>query len=122
MDAILFMSSNRIVRQLYHGLLFSKNIEIVPVESMSDATVLLMLNPYFRIIMHVSPEEKDQTKLFLNLRNRHHKLSQTKLILLTDNVNVYSGLIIAKDYILNTSALTPKEITKKIKELIKTDR
>lgn len=119
MDKILLIISDWNLRQLYHELLFSKTVEIVPIAEISDATVLLMLSSYRKAILHTTFEHMDEIELFLSLRNRHIKLSKTELIILTDNVEFYKSLIRSNDVILGEENLTPKEISVKVKQLLK---
>lgn len=119
MDKILLLVSDWNLRQLYHELLHSKNVEILPTENIADASVMLMLNSCTAAIIDADSTFQGEVKVFLNLRSEHAKLSKTKVILLTSKLEFYGSLLRKGDFILDNCNLSVHETAQTIKSFLK---
>ncbi len=116
MEKILLIVTDFNLRQLYHELLFSKNIEVVPISSISSAMVFLSLEDFPIIVIRVD-ENISEIEVFLDLRKRHSTWLKSKIFLLSSNLNLKKNLS-PKDLILNTKYFPPSKSASRIRSEI----
>lgn len=113
MDKLLLIIPDWLLRQLYHELLISKNIEIVPMDKVADAILILSLTEFRVAVFYVNSANSQEVENFLRLRKKHKKLSNVKIILLSEeSFNSFS--ILKNDLILDVNKLNPVEIVEKL--------
>lgn len=119
MDIILLTVSEWNLRQLYHELLFSKTVEVVPTASISNALLLLTLSHFAAAVFYIDEQNAVEMEVFLSLRKKHQGLRNTKIILLTADNDAYASLLTDRDRILDPLKSTPQELINNIKSSIK---
>lgn len=113
MDKLLLIIPDWNLRQLYHELLISKNIEIVPLDKVEDAVLILSLTEFMAAVFYVNLRNSQEIENFLKLRKKHKKLSSVKIILLLEeSLNNFS--ILKNDLILDANKLNPAEVVEKL--------
>lgn len=119
MEILLLIISDWNLRQLYHELLFSKNnIEVIPIDSIENAILILSLNQIKLAVVYVDNKNITELQVFLNLRKKHKNLLKTKIAIITSYIGLRFRHVSDEDIVLNTDKLTPVEITEKIKDLL----
>ena len=83
MEKILLIVSDWNLRQLYHEELLSKRIEVVPVENICDAMVLLVLSKFRAAVLFVDYHTSEEAEVFLRLRDKYESLRTTLMVVLT---------------------------------------
>ena len=116
MIKILLIASDFNLRQLYHELLFSKNIEVVPISTVSSAMVLLSLEDFPSIVIQIDGNSSE-AEVFLNLRKKHPTWLKSRIFLLTHDLKLEESLE-NSDLMLNTSQFPPRQIASQIKSEI----
>ncbi len=114
MDKVLLIVSDLNLRQLYHELLLSKTLEVLPVEDIGDATILLTLNQFSCAIIFADGKNTNEIEIFLNLRKKHRTLIKTKIVLLTPD-DIFESLLIPTDLTLDPLLQSPVEMIERIK-------
>lgn len=116
MGKILLIIQDFRLRQLYHERLFSTETEVVPVDDLASAVLLLTLDYFTLAVFYV--EDDEEAAVFLKLRERHERFSQIRFVLLAAD-NDFQDLMQLKDVILSPVDLSVGEITVKIRKLLK---
>lgn len=120
MDILLLIIFDSNLRQLYHELLLSKNIEVIPTNNISNATIMLTLNHVSSVVIYTDDTNEAQIEAFLRLYQKNKNWQSTKVILLASGETSYSRFlnIPQKDIILNPLLMSPVEVADKIKTII----
>lgn len=116
MDKVLLIVFDFSLRQLYHGILFSTQIEIVPVSKLSTAVLLLTLERFTAAVIYIVDDDME-TEVFLNLRKKHHTFSKIKFVFLTDN-KYFKNYISEIDIMLSPTQLPIRDLAEKIKNFL----
>lgn len=119
MDTILLVVSNSSLRQLYHELLFSPSVEIVPSRDIGSALLQLALQEFSAAIVYIDDDNEQETVAFLQLRRKQLKLLKTKLILLTVEKSQFEKYVIEHDKIIEIDHVTPGEMAEIISSSLK---
>jgi hypothetical protein len=114
MYSILLLIPDFRLRQLYHDLLMTENIEIFPVSKVENAILVESITKFSLLVMHTDDIEPSLVKSLLRLQKRIEKFNDIDVILLTADESAYVKLLTKNDLILNISRLTPKETSDKI--------
>lgn len=113
MDKILLIVPQFELRQLYHEVLLSKHLEVVPVDNLAAAILLLTIETFKKVIYYVE-ESSLETEMFIKLREKYKNLSTVGLILLTDDITFKKRN--SENYIvLSPLRLSIEEISERIK-------
>jgi len=112
---ILIITNNKI-RQLYHEMLQSENIEVTPIADLSLAIMLLNLNTFDLAVLD-NDQNLIETEIFLRLRQKHRHLSRTKFIILSKNKDFHPK-IIKTDLLIDSSKTPIKSIIDQIRKLL----
>jgi len=113
MKKILLIIADNKVRQLYHEVLLSKEIEVVPITDLSTAIMLLRLDKFNLAVLDTGPNPIE-TEVFLRLRQKHQYLSKTKFIIISKENN-FSPKIIKTDLFIDTSNVSFNNAINQIK-------
>lgn len=103
------------LRQLYHEKLFSSELEIVPVEDLACALLLLTLMHFTVAVLHI--EIAEEAEVFLRLRSQNERFATVKLIVLSNN-DYFDTIIKKNDMLLSPLKFSFKEIVSRIKKYI----
>jgi len=114
MKNILLIITDNKTRQLYPEILLSKGIEVIPIADLSTAIMLLSLNQ-FNLAVLDADQNPTEVEVFLRLRQKHHRLSKTKFIILSQN-NDFNPKITKIDFIIYTSQTPIKNIINQIEQ------
>lgn len=114
MKKILLIVTNDKLRQVYHEILFSHRVEVIPVTELSVAIMLLSLDKFTLVILDVG-QNLLETEVFLKLRKKYHNLSRVKFILLTDNKN-FNPILSKTDMLIYTSKIPIESVIAKIEK------
>ncbi len=114
MDKILLLVPDFNLRQLYHELLLSKNIEVIPLDNIYDAIIMVAFAKFKLLVLYLDDHNSLEGTVFLNIRKKHKVLLKTKIIILTEDEETYSKMLTEKDLILNPSQLSPPNLAQKI--------
>lgn len=118
MEILLLIISDWNLRQLYHELLFSKNMEVIPIDSIENAILILSLNKIDLAVIYVDDENVAEFEIFINLREKHKNISKVKIVLLTSFANFSFPFFPENELVLNVDTFTPVEVTERIRELL----
>lgn len=118
MDIVLLIVPEWNLRQLYHELLFSKNIEVVPIDNISDAILMLTLQQFNAIVIYSDESQYKEVTAFLSLRTKKPEWHNTKVVLISPEYSFYNNNLLATDIVINPDLLTPIEISTKIKSIL----
>lgn len=118
MDIILLFIPDWNLRQLYHELLLTRSIEVVPAHLVEDMMLLITLSKFSTVVIYLDDKSNESLITFLQFRKKYNRWSNIKFILLTADKNDYSPFLYPKDTILNPILLTPVQISDKIKEIV----
>jgi hypothetical protein len=119
MDNILLIIYDFTLRQLYHELLLTKNIEIIPCNTIENAVLLLTLTHIAAAIVYSDDINKDEIEAFLNLRTTYEKWQKIPLILLSLDTPEYHRKLLPIDTLIIIGQLTPEIVSEEIKEVVK---
>ncbi len=114
MDNILLLIPDFRLRQLYHDMLMTENIEIFPVSKVENAILVESITKFSLLVMHTDDIEPALVKSFLRLQKRIERFDKVSIVLLTADESAYMKLLTKNDLVLNISKLTPKETSNKI--------
>ena len=117
MDKVLLIVSDWNLRQLYHELLFSKNIEVVPVKDIIIAVLYLAADHFQAMVLYID-DESQNIQMFLHLRKERQSWRTIKLILLTSDKDLYQSYLTEIDITINLQKNTPAEIAEQIKAAV----
>lgn len=114
MDKILLLISDAKLRQLYHELLNSENIEVLPVSSVENAIAMFAFNTFNAVVIYPDDIEQSLIETFFHLLHKIDTVSRSRVILLTSDPDQYAPLFGKRDSAINIIHLNPDEITTKI--------
>ncbi len=114
MKKIILIITNNKIRQLYHEILQSENIEVVPLSDLSTAIMILNLEKFDLAVLK-NDQFLIETEIFLKLRQKHKNLSATKFVILSKNKD-FNPKMIKADLLINTSKTSIKNIIDQIKK------
>ncbi|MEK7526044.1 MAG: hypothetical protein AAB546_01030 [Patescibacteria group bacterium] len=86
MKKILLIVPSKNLRQLYHENLSQKQVEIVAVDSLATAVVLLIVEKFDAVVWHST--RNYEIRLFLKIRQGRKKWLKTKLFIVTNCKNI----------------------------------
>lgn len=118
MENILLIVSNRNLRQLYHELLMSKDIEVVPLEKISDAVVFLFVKNFDIIVLYIDEQNELEAENFLRLRSKRDDWKTIPVAVLTSFTGTFSDWLHENDLILNPLIESPVQLIEKITEVL----
>lgn len=118
MDKILLIVPDWNLRQLYHELLFSRNIEVIPIDNIESGLPLLITTRIRLAIIYIDPNNLASAEVFLKVRQKDLKLLNIRVVLITSESETIDNLTKKTDLILNPDKLTPTEIVTSILQTI----
>lgn len=116
MDSLLLVVGNNNLRQLYHELLFSPSIEIVPISDVTNAILFLALQKYAAAVIYIDMHNDAEAIAFLKLRQNQESLLRTKVIILSADETNARNYILESDFFVEMNKVTPGEIVKIIRD------
>ena len=124
MVSVLLLITDENLRQLYHRLLFSKNIELMVTSSIENAVVWLTIRHFHLILFYADDQKHTEVETFLRLRQKQTGWKQAQLILLSSisDTHNYQKLLTNSDLVLNPLAYTPTDLIKEVKTHLKKEK
>lgn len=118
MDKILLLITDPKLRQLYHELLHSEKIEVLPVASVENAIAMFAFNTFKAVVLY--PDDIDQSLIetFFHLLHKIDTMSRSRVIVLTSDPDQYSAQLGKRDSCINIIHLNPDEIIVKIQKAL----
>lgn len=116
MEIILLIVSDWSLRQLYHELLMSKNIEVVPVDSVENALVMLAVRKIDTIALYIDESNETAAEAFLRLRTKREHWRAINLFLLSSDCAKCEPWIKENDTVLNPLSCSPLELMNEVKK------
>ncbi|MFO0703125.1 MAG: hypothetical protein U0525_00155 [Patescibacteria group bacterium] len=118
MGNILLLIPNFNLRQLYHELLLTENIEIFPVSKVENTILVESINTYDILVIHTDDIEPGAVKSLLRLQKRIEKFSSVKIALLTADEYAYHKCLTGGDKVINVSKKTPVDTVQEIHSML----
>ena len=118
MDKILLLVTDPKLRQLYHELLNSENIEILAVSSVENAIAMFAFNTFRAVVVYPDDIEQPLVETFFHLLHKIDTVSRSRVIVLTSDPDLYSPLFGKRDIAINIIHLNPDEIIVKIQKAL----
>lgn len=119
MEKVLLISYDWSLRQLYHELLLSKDIEVTPIDNIEDAIMLLTIGEFAGVAIYIDKESHNQVLTLLQLRKKHTRWGHLQFFILSAEGESFKRWLLPCDLILNPLLDSPMEITQKIKQQFK---
>lgn len=110
-DRLLLLISDRNLRQLYHELLFSLQIEIVPVESISAALLMLTLENYTHAVLLVDERNSDEIIVFLALRQQQAQWQRIRFFIISFDERIRTAPLEPFDMVIEGENKNPEEVS-----------
>lgn len=89
-DKVLLLIKDRGLRRLYHELLLTQDVEVVPTESVESALVLECVDRYTSVVMYPDDMSDDAVASYLLLHTQVPRLSEIYIVILTTDPESYS--------------------------------
>ncbi|MEO8582006.1 MAG: hypothetical protein ABI425_05550 [Patescibacteria group bacterium] len=118
MEKILLIVLDWNLRQLYHELLLTRNLEVTPIDSIEDAIVLLSLGQFETIVLYTDEQSHNQVLTLLRLRKKYPRWQNLKFIILSADSDAFRQELNEADLIINPLLDSPVQVTDKIKKFI----
>lgn len=115
MDKIIFVVPDPDLRQLYHELLFSEKIEIIPLDILTDAIILLVLTEVKLLIIYVDDNNLALANAVFHIRSKNLRLMKTKLVVVSPIDKEALKFLSNQDQLISPLHYNPEEIVKQIK-------
>lgn len=119
MDTVLLLIFDLNLRQLYHELLLSRNIEVVPANNVANASLFLAVHSFNAVVVYLDDATNNEITVILKLRKKYTQWAKTPCIFLTSDSSNFINLLNKQDTIINPIAVPPTEVANKIKQLLR---
>lgn len=114
---ILLISDQRL-RQLYHELLISENIEIIPVFNLENSLLIEYVDTIAITVLYPDDFKFVTVERYIQVHHKIGKLSKVIMIILTSDPDQYRGIDLKNKIIINIIHLNPDEVVKRIKAIL----
>lgn len=117
-EKIILLISDQRLRQLYHELLISENVEIIPAYNLENALLIESIDNISITILYPDDIESKSIERFLQVHQKIEKLSKVKMIILTSDPDQYASIVSVDRIIINIIHLNPDEVVKRVKIML----
>src|SRR5690348_16360802 len=99
MDKVLLIIFDWNLRQLYHELLLSKDLEVTPTDSIENAILLLTMTEYQSVVIYTDETASEQVLTLLQLRKKHVRWTDPLFIILSADADMFQKWLKPTDLI-----------------------
>ena len=117
-EKLLLLIADSKLRQLYHELLNSEKIEIIPVASVENAIAMFAFNTFTAVVLYPDDIDQPLIETFFHLLHKIDTMSRSRVVVLTSDPDQYSSLLRNHDSVINIIHLNPDEVIAKIRKAL----
>jgi len=117
-DKMILLISDQRLRQLYHELLISENIEIIPVFNLENSLLIEYVDTIAITVLYPDDFKFVTVERYIQVHHKIGKLSKVIMIILTSDPDQYRGIDLKNKIIINIIHLNPDEVVKRIKAIL----
>lgn len=117
-DILILLIHDPHLRQLYHELLLSHDIEIIPVATIEESIGILATIRCTAIAIFTDDLELEAVKRYIGILHHITTHGTVRVVVMSGEPDQYTGVVGSDDTVVATSYIDPSEIALKIKHTL----